>query len=139
MIIRDQLLVRSIDGSYKYDYVRWEDYTHILNSQYKAERDNPYFSLKTEAEGIRLYILNDKIKTVSIEGLFHSIIKPYLVTTCDHFDPTTMDYRGFRFPVAPSLKNELYNQTFNKLLSIDQSAETDIKNNKSPDIANPNI
>jgi hypothetical protein len=139
MISPDHLVVRSIDGSYTYDYVRWEDYTSVLHSKYKEERDKPYYSKKVESGGIRIYLLNDFVKTITIEGLFHSIIKPYLVKTCDDINFETYDYRDFIFPISPSLKTELYDKVFNKIISTDQAAEVNIKGNDSSDIANPTL
>lgn len=140
MISLNHLVVRSVDGSYTYDYIRWEDYTDVLNSKYKEERDKPFFSLKVESEGIRIFILNDpSIETISIEGIFHSIIKPYLVKTCESVNFDSIDYTSFRFPISPALKNDLYLKTFEKLMMVDQRADPDIKGNDASDATNPTL
>lgn len=134
LITTKDLLIRSIDGSFEYDYVRWEDYRVVLNSKHKGEREMPYYSIKRESDGIYIYILNDKVKQITIEGIFNSVIDPYLYPTCEDIDFSCIDFRKFEIPISSYLINEMYNITYQLLLTVDRSSDYERKDDEQIDV-----
>lgn len=125
--------ITSTLGNKTYDYLRWDMFEDRLNSSIKAERINPYYTLKNFGEDTYLYIYSDNNKeiisaTLIAEDPLEVIGFPNcgkVVHICNPMDQP--------FPVDLEALPTIFELMFDRLLKIKASTQPENFNNKEPD------
>lgn len=132
--------VVSLAGNIHYDYLQWERFEDIKNSRFKAERENPYYTLKDTSEGTFLYVYNDIHKEfITVTGIFQHPLEVQNFPNCESgevdccFNPMEAE-----FILDPELLPLTYDFTVQQLLRNKIQA-TDIYNNDQDDITKTQI
>lgn len=75
--------VSSVDGSMIFSFADWDKLKYKRNSRFKSQNNSGYYTLKTEDDGVHIYIEGKEILALAVTGLFSD---PYEVRTfplCD--------------------------------------------------------
>ena len=75
--------VSSIDGSSIFSFSDWDKLKYKVNSRFKAQNDSGYFTLKSEEDGVHLYVENKEILAVSVTALFTDPYEVKSFPLCD--------------------------------------------------------
>lgn len=67
-----------------YDYVQWDAIQDLRKSRFKAERNKPFYTMKTSKDGTYLYLYNDKHgKFITVTGIFENPLEVQNFPDCN--------------------------------------------------------
>ena len=75
--------VASIDGNSIFSFADWDKLKYKINSRFEAQNNSGYFTLKSEEDGVHLYVENKEILAVSVTALFSDPYEVKSFPLCD--------------------------------------------------------
>lgn len=81
--------VITLDGSIKFDFVPWYDFSHTICSRYKGTRESPYYTFKNVGGNFHLYIYSNakitettELESVALTGIFKNPLEAISFPVC---------------------------------------------------------
>lgn len=132
--IGNYVSVISIGNHISYDFIQWDAIQDLRNSRFKAERDRPFYTIKTSKDGTYLYLYNDKHgDTITVTGIFENPLEVQNFPDCEtgKTDPcfNPMDQE---FIIDPELLPVVYSMLLTAKFKFKQPIQ-DLANNDTDD------
>jgi hypothetical protein len=126
--------VASILGNIDYTYVAWHEFKNTRYSRIAAERNTHYYTLKNIGNSYHIYILNDLDKTeISIGLVPEDPMDIQNYPNCNQDLEDICNPLDQEFFIDREFLTNLYQLTFEKLISMNNSVLGDVLNNSNDD------
>ncbi len=109
------LSVISPSNDITYNYIQWDAIQDLRHSRFQAEKNKPYYTIKTNKDGTFLYLYNDKHGvSVAVTGIFENPLEVQNFPDCESgktdpcFSPLEQE-----FIIDPELLPVVYDMLLN--------------------------
>jgi len=133
------LSVNDVSGGTEFSYVPWHDFKYRLQSRIPAQRNAPYYTLKTVKNETYLYLYNrESIKASTITAVPRDEIEFAEFPECGIKKEYLCDVLDIDYSIPSELESLLYERVYNTLRAMKALAPMgDILNNDNDDTEQP--
>lgn len=128
--------VSSVIANINYDFVRWDRFKNVTKSRIRAQKTQPYYTLKDIGNGVFLYLYNDLQKEeVNVSSVFENPVEAQFYPGCK--DKPYCNPLDEIFVLDQELVTIVVELTADKMAKLKSYSHPDILTNDMDNTATP--